>query len=261
MGWWWASREQVAKAKVNEVRPRKLVATPCTLRTNINEALYTPAQERWHPPSVIAPDRRASQDQPGPINASCILSGPKFQLHLDFATPTTTTTTATLLLPIGNPPTPLNRAPTHAQPHDVIENDSTDSKVLRPGPVQGGGTGSNSSSRSGGRHTPQLPTRLRDCSRWQPRQALWRSEGPRPHLPEPLRPIPSRPEEREEDGRLAQDEGDRTQGPRLDHRRDQGLWPARKRRCWLPLRVEMGTLCSIRLDSPTICALVHAHSS
>lgn len=104
MGWWWASREQVAKAKVNEVRPRKLVATPCTLCTNSNEALCTPAQERWHPPSVIAPDRRASQDQPGPINASCILSGPKFQLHLDFATPTTTTTTATLLLPIGTPP-------------------------------------------------------------------------------------------------------------------------------------------------------------
>lgn len=69
---------------------------------------------------------------------------------------------------------------------------------------------------------------------------LRRPEGPGPHLPEPVWPLPARPQACEEDGRLAQDQGDHPQGPRLDHRRDQGLGSARARWCRFSLGSQMG---------------------
>lgn len=82
---------------------------------------------------------------------------------------------------------------------------------------------------------------FRHGRRLGPQAHLRRPPRPGPHLPEPLRPLPARPQARQEDGRLAQDQGDPAQGPRLDHWRDQDVGAARPRRRRLPLWSEMGS--------------------
>jgi hypothetical protein len=75
---------------------------------------------------------------------------------------------------------------------------------------------------------------------WHPEASLRRSQGPGPYFPEPLRPISSRPQVCQEDGRLAQDEGDHSEGSRMDHQRGQGLRSARPWRCWFSFWSQMG---------------------
>lgn len=92
------------------------------------------------------------------------------------------------------------------------------------------------------RHTAAAGEVFRNRPGWHPgpEAHVRRSQGPGPHLPEPLRQVSAGPQAREEDGRLAQDQGDNTQGPRLDHRRDQGFGSARTWRCRFPVGSEMG---------------------
>lgn len=59
---------------------------------------------------------------------------------------------------------------------------------------------------------PAKESRYRErCTKANP----WRLKGPGSYLPEPVRPSWCRSEERDEIWRLAQDEGNYTQGPRL----------------------------------------------
>lgn len=123
--------------------------------------------------------------------------------------------------------------PSKHKRHHVITNSSTN-KGFGQDPLAGGGS------------TAAIP-RFRDRPRRYSCEELWRAQGPGPHLPEPLWPSPTRFEECEEDGRLAQDEGDYIEGSRLDHWRDQGVGTSRKRRCWFPFWPEMGMLASFHV--------------
>lgn len=148
---------------------------------------------------------------------------------LQSASRTFSQTTSTTNLPAIGIDRPAQLSSPH--PHNAVTNRGTVENIY-PGHLAGG--------RRRCDHHPAAGPDLRDCPGWQPRQALRRPQGPRPHLPEPLRPLSSRLEARKEDGRLAQDEGDHLEGTRLDHRRGQGIRIERKRWCWIPLGSEMG---------------------
>lgn len=151
---------------------------------------------------------------------------------------------AFLSLRAGPSPTPSSPSlPTHTYPRNTSRDDHPAQRREKRGPSRH----QNSFSFTSQRHQLLLPTNphIRHRPRGTtPTAPIWRPQRPRQNIHEPLRPSWRGHQVGNEIWRLAQDEGDYTQRPRLADQRDQSLRSPRKRRRWLPVWTQICMSCT-----------------